>query len=267
LLPVDHGLTTLYQGKTMEAEKTELKSLETDYIETALHGIQELKNNLATQIAHNFRTPLTSVLGFAEILLDDRPLTNEQRVEYARFIQYEGIRLSKLIDDLLELSALEQGKSQLQLDETTLQDMTCEAIRRISEFATARSVSIKADFADTPCCVRCDREKITQAIYQLLHNAVRFTGSSNEVSVSIEVVRKFAQITVRDAGPGIQVEDIPGIFERFGRSYRPEHAFTGAGVGLAIVKHIIDLHRGEIDVQSTLGKGSAFTLRIPQENF
>jgi len=248
----------------MSSERDQARDIESAYIEATLIGIQELKNNLVTQIAHNFRTPLTSVLGFAEMLLDDRPLSDEQRVEYARFIQYEGIRLSKLIDDVLELSSLEQAHVQLNSDDCVLQEIVADAIAKVSDFARGRFVKIDNDFESLPIMVRVDRKKIEQATYQLLHNAVRFTKSENQVSASVRIVEKAAEIDIRDGGPGIPQEDIPGLFDRLNRLHKSDNDPRGTGVGLAIVKHILDLHGGEVRVQSRKGEGSLFTLRIPR---
>jgi len=248
----------------MSSERDQARDIESAYIEATLIGIQELKNNLVTQIAHNFRTPLTSVLGFAEMLLDDRPLSDEQRVEYARFIQYEGIRLSKLIDDVLELSSLEQAHVQLNSDDCVLQEIVADAIAKVSDFARGRFVKIDNDFESLPIMVRVDRKKIEQATYQLLHNAVRFTKPENQVSASVRIVEKAAEIDIRDGGPGIPQEDIPGLFDRLNRLHKSDNDPRGTGVGLAIVKHILDLHGGEVRVQSRKGEGSLFTLRIPR---
>lgn len=243
--------------------RSEAKESENAYIDSALVGIQELKNNLVSQIAHNFRTPLTSVLGFAEMLLDDRPLTDDQRVEYARFIQYEGIRLSKLIDDVLELSSLERGDAQLNLRNHVLQDVVADAIACVSEFARGRMVTVKKDFSETPVNVRIDREKIAQAVYQLLHNAVRFTKSDNEVLVTVKGLDQWAEIGVKDCGPGIAEEEIPVLFESLSRMCSSDPGSLGTGVGLAIVKHITDMHNGRIHVESTKNEGSLFVLSVP----
>ncbi len=247
----------------MHNERVQAKDIESAYIDSTLLGIQQLKRNLVTQIAHNFRTPLTSVIGFAEMLLDDHPLTDEQRIEYARFIQYEGIRLSKLIDDVLELSSLESGEAHLNVRDCVLQEVVTDAIGRISDFAQGRFVTVRGSFVSLPVVIRLDREKIAQAVYQLLHNAIRFTKPNDEVEVTVRVVGESAEIAIRDGGPGIPEEDIPTLFERVGRMYKPEQDPRGTGVGLAIVKNILDLHKGEIRVQSKQGKGSLFTLRIP----
>ncbi len=243
--------------------RSEEKDSESDHIDSTLLNIQELKNNLVSQIAHNFRTPLTSVLGFAEMLLDDRPLTDEQRVEYARFIQYEGIRLSKLIDDVLELSSLERGDTQLIMRDHVLQDVACDAMSCVSEFAKGRVVQIQKNFSLLPVVVRIDREKMVQAIYQLLHNAVRFTRAERPVILGLRAVDEWAEISVKDFGPGINEEDIPALFESISRLLKPEPGGASTGVGLAIVKHIVDLHNGKIRVQSNQGEGSLFVLSIP----
>jgi signal transduction histidine kinase len=247
----------------MHNERGHAKDIESAYIESTLLEIQELKRNLVTQIAHNFRTPLTSVIGFAEMLLDDRPLTDEQRVEYARFIQYEGIRLSKLIDDVLELSALESGEAHLNVRDCVLQEVVSTAIGRVSDFALGRFVTVRRSYTSLPIVVRLDREKITQAIYQLLHNAIRFTQPNDEVAVTLKVDDDSVEISIQDGGPGIPDDDIPTLFERVNKVFKPEQNPRGTGVGLAIVKNILDLHKGDIRVQSKQGKGSLFTLRIP----
>ncbi len=247
----------------MSTSRSEAKDSESAYIDSTLLGIQELKNNLVSQIAHNFRTPLTSVLGFAEMLLDDRPLTDEQRVEYARFIQYEGIRLSKLIDDVLELSSLERGDAQLNLRDHVMQDVVCDAIACVSEFARGRGVKIQKDFCSSPVIAHIDREKIAQAIYQLLHNAVRFTKSDCPVVLTLRAADHWVEISVKDSGPGINEQEIPTLFETISRMWKSELKGPSTGVGLAIVKHIMDLHNGKIQVRSKQGEGSVFVLSVP----
>ena len=247
----------------MDNERHRPKDVEIDYIESTLLGIQELKHNLVTQIAHNFRTPLSSVIGFAEMLVDDRPLSDEQRIEYARFIQYESVRLSKLIDDLIELSALEQGSACLRMRDSVLQTIVSGAVDRIAQFAKVRYVSVKTEWPCDPISMYCDGQKMNQAIYQLLHNAVRLTKPHKEVTVKVAVTDNFAEIEIKDGGPGILENEIPTLFERFGRKYSAEQDPHGSGVGLAIVKHIIDLHGGRIEVFSSSGNGSTFTVHMP----
>jgi signal transduction histidine kinase len=247
----------------MSNSRSEARDSEGAYIDSTLLDIQELKNNLVSQIAHNFRTPLTSVLGFAEMLMDDRPLTDEQRVEYARFIQYEGIRLSKLIDDVLELSSLERGDAQLNLRNHAMEDVVSEAVTSVSEFARGRAVNIQKEFCASPIIARVDREKIVQATYQLLHNAVRFTKLDSPVVLGLRAEGQWTVISVKDSGPGISEDQIPTLFESMSRMWKSAPRGISMGVGLAIVKYIMDLHDGKIQVQSKVGEGSLFELLLP----
>ncbi|HTP12312.1 MAG TPA: HAMP domain-containing sensor histidine kinase [Bacteroidota bacterium] len=246
----------------MEPEQVQRKNSERDHIESTLLGIQELKNNLVTQIAHNFRTPLASVIGFAEILVDEQPLTDEQRVEYARFIQYEGIRLSKLIDDLIELSSLERESIPLSVRLCVLQDVVAEAVGKVAGFARGRYVTVRIDAPVEPVRALLHCGKIAQAVYQLLHNAIRVSKSQCEVRVEIREADGVVEIAVHDDGPGVDDAEIPALVERFGKSYKPELDPFGTGVGLAIVRHIVDLHRGRIRVESKPGEGSTFTIQF-----
>ncbi|HEY6951750.1 MAG TPA: HAMP domain-containing sensor histidine kinase [Bacteroidota bacterium] len=247
----------------MSSEHEATKDSELAYLQTTLQNIQRLKDDLVTQIAHDFRTPLTSVIGFAEILLDDRPLTDEQRIEYTRFIQYEGIRLSKLIDDLIELSSLEGGTRNIDAHSFDVRDIVAAAIGRVSEFARGRLVTLRTEPSPVPVMARCDCEKIAQALYQLLHNAVRFTKPHTEVTISVTSNDDSLEIRIRDLGPGIAQERIPKLLQNPGCMPDPDQDHHATGVGLAIVKHIADLHGGRVNIQSNKGEGSVFTLQIP----
>ena len=250
------------KGGSVDPEQVQQKNTEKDYIESTLLGIQELKNNLVTQIAHNFRTPLSSVIGFAEILVDDRPLTDEQRVEYARFIQYEGIRLSKLIDDLIELSSLERESNSPPMHWCVLQDVVAEAVGKVTGFARGRYVTVRIDAPIEPLRALLNGGKVAHAVYQLLHNAVRVSKSQSEVCVAIRAGDGFVEIAVHDDGPGIEDTEIPALVERFGKSYKPELDPFGTGVGLAIVRHIVDLHRASVRVESKPEEGSTITIQF-----
>jgi signal transduction histidine kinase len=114
-----------------------------------------------------------------------------------------------------------------------------------------------------PIIIKFDREKIVEVLYQLLHNAVRFTKPGGIVNLKVEATDKHVVISIRDNGPGIPARDIPSLFKRFGKLYRQFEETHCTGVGLAIVKHIIDQHNGDITVQSQVGEGSTFIVRIP----
>ena len=238
-------------------------SFDKTYDDSAVFGVQRLKSKIVKQISHEFRTPLTSIIGFAEILEDDIQIAEIQRIEYASYIRNEGLRLTKLIDDLIELDSLEQGQVDLQLKDSEVQQTIRYAVTHIAELAYSKSINISLDLPERPVIVKFDSEKIFQALYQLLHNAVRFTKPGGLVILKGEATDKHVVISLHDTGPGIPARDIPSLFKRFGKHYRQGAETHCTGVGLAIVKNIVDQHNGDITVQSIVGEGSTFIVRIP----
>jgi signal transduction histidine kinase len=238
-------------------------SFDKTYDDSAVFGVQRLKSKIVKQISHEFRTPLTSIIGFAEILEDDIQIAEIQRIEYASYIRNEGLRLTKLIDDLIELDSLEQGQVDLQLKESEVQQTIRYAVTHIAELAYSKSINISLDLPERPVIVKFDPEKFFQALYQLLHNAVRFTKPGGRVGLTVETSDTDVAISIHDNGPGIPAKDISSIFQRFGKLYRLGEETHCTGVGLAIVKHIIDQHNGEIAVESNVGEGTTFIVRLP----
>jgi signal transduction histidine kinase len=238
-------------------------SVESTVDESAHFEIQRLKSRIVNQITHEFRTPLTSIIGFAEMLGEDNQVDEHQRVEYASYIRNEGLRLTKLVDDLIRLDSLEQGHADLQFTESEIQETVRYAIKLVAEPALNKFIRISIEMPNEPVILKFDRERIVHALYQLLHNAVRFTKHGGLMSIQVKAADRHVVISIHDSGPGILARDIPYLFRRFGKLYRPGGEKYGSGLGLAIVKHIVDQHNGDISVQSQVGEGSTFTIRIP----
>jgi signal transduction histidine kinase len=238
-------------------------SVERTYDEPALFGIHRLKSRIVNQISHEFRTPLTSIIGFAEVLEEDVQIDEKQRMEYASYIRNEGLRLTKLINDLIGLDSLEQGQVDLQFKESDIQETIQYALTLVTELAQSKFIDIATELPNEPVLIKFDCERIAQVLYQLLHNAVKFTKPGGLVNLKLEVTGKHVVISILDNGPGIPSKDILSLFKRFGKLYCPGEQTNCYGVGLAIVKHIVDQHNGDITVQSRVGEGSIFTVRIP----
>jgi signal transduction histidine kinase len=253
----------IHHNKLPLRMKSLTKSVESTYDESAIFGIQRLKSRIVNQISHDFRTPLTSIIGFAEMLGEDVQIDENQRMEYASYIRNEGLRLTKLVDDLIGLDSLEQGQVDLQFKESEIQETVRYAIKLVAEAALNKFIHISIEMPNEPVLLKFDHERIIQALYQLLHNAVRFTRPGGLMNLKVETTDKHVVISIQDSGPGISARDIPFLFKRFGKFYRPGDETQGSGVGLSIVKHIIDQHNGDIAVQSQVGKGSTFIARIP----
>jgi signal transduction histidine kinase len=232
-------------------------------IESALFGIQRLKSRIVTQISHEFRTPLTSIIGFASVLEESEKIDESQRTEYARYIRSEGQRLAKIVNDLINLDALEHGQANFLFGEYEIQSIVHHTSTLIEEYAKGKSISISKNLPDTPIISKCDFEKLSQALYQLLHNAVRFTKSGDSIILKTETNGTVVSISVQDNGPGIPEKDISSLFKRFGKLYHPGEETHGTGVGLVLAKHIVDQHGGNIIVKSKVGMGSTFIIQIP----
>jgi signal transduction histidine kinase len=239
------------------------RDAENSSIEMDLFGIQRLKSRIVTQISHEFRTPLTSIVGFAALLEDIEHIDDGQRTEYAHYIRNEGLRLTKIVTDLINLDALEQGHAHFLFEDVEIQNIAYCAVGRIAEFAVGKSISISKELPNIPIISKCDSERMIHALYQILHNAIRFTRPGGSIVLKLETTDTHISISVKDTGPGIPEEDLPSLFKRFGKLYRPGEETHGTGVGLTLAKHIVDQHNGDITVQSQVGKGSIFTIRIP----
>ena len=259
---LQHSVVLYNLSKSLRRESMN-RDTENSSIEMNLFGIQRLKSQIVTQISHEFRTPLTSIIGFAAMLEENEQIDERQRTEYAHHIRNEGLRLAKIVCDLIELDALEQGRVHFLYEESEIQKIIYRAILLILGSALSKSITISKNLPNDPIILKCDSDTITNALYQVLHNAVRFTKPGGSVSLKAEAIDKQAIISVQDDGPGIPAKDIPFLFERFGKLYRPNEEIHGTGVGLALAKHIIDRHGGDITVQSQVGKGSTFIIRIP----
>ena len=149
------------------------------------------------------------------------------------------------------------------MEESEIQETVRYAAKFVAEQALNKCIHLSIEMPDEPILLNVDRERIVHALYQLLHNAVRFTKPCGLINLKVEAADKFAIISIHDDGPGIPEKDIPFLFTRFGKLYRSGEETHGSGVGLAIVKHIIDQHNGDIAVQSKVGEGSTFTIQIP----
>ena len=231
---------------------------------TEVEAAHRMRQDFVANVSHDLRTPLTSVRGYAETLLDGGLEDVEHREEFVRIIRDQTTRLQALVDDLMTLAELERPGAALRLERFDLREPVEHQAAVARDRARRAGLAFEVDSAP-PIEVRADRARIEQVMANLLDNAVKYTERGG-VRVSMGVDGRRAWCAVRDTGPGIPSEDLPRIFERF---YRVDKARSrelgGTGLGLSIVKHIANLHGGEVSVDSTLGHGSTFRFEIPLE--
>jgi signal transduction histidine kinase len=224
------------------------------------------KSEFLANMSHELRTPLNAIIGFSEVLRDGQAgeLGGRQR-EYADDIHTSGRHLLALINDILDLSKIEAGKMTLDLDEVELAPLLQSCLAIVRERALAHGIALKARLAGDLGTVRVDARKLKQMVYNLLANAVKFTGDGG--TVILEARRERAhnlEVSVVDSGIGIAEKDLPRLFAPFAQlDSSLARKYEGTGLGLSIVKRLAELHGGEVSVSSVLGVGSRFSLRLP----
>ncbi len=227
-----------------------------------LSRVDELRRELIANISHDLRTPLTMITGYSEIMRD---IPGENTPENVQVIIDETKRLNSLVNDVLDISKLESGIGTLNITEFNLTESVSETLKRFSKLCEKNGYTI--DFYHSgDIFVRADEKRITQAIYNLVSNAITHTGPSKEIKVKISSAGKWARIEVIDYGEGIEEDKLPLIWERYYKVDRiHKRAALGTGLGLSIVRTIMEQHGGNYGVSSTLGKGSIFYIELNTE--
>jgi signal transduction histidine kinase len=227
--------------------------------------VSRLKDEFVGLISHELRTPLSSILGYLELMRDDdeNPLSEEQ-VQYLGVAERNAHRLLRLVGDLLFTAQV--GSSTFSLDTTVLEigPIVNASVESASPTATVAGVEISATVPEKPIFVLGDAQRLGQACDNLISNAIKFTPRGGKVTVSVDVVDARVVISITDTGMGIPEDELDQLFARFFRaSTATRAAVPGVGLGLSITKAIIVAHHGELDVQSEVGKGTSFILRLP----
>lgn len=226
----------------------------------ALNYERERSDFLAA-LSHELRTPLNVILGFADVLLSevDGPLTAEAR-ENLLVVRQSGSHLRSLINDILDLSALETGRLNLQLKQTSLWNIAADVVRESRLAAEGKHLSIS--LSGEPVEAVADQLRVRQVLGNLVSNAVKFTTRGG-ISVEVGRVGDHATLTVADTGPGIAKEEQAAVFEEYRQSGDWQSRGAGSGLGLAITRRLVRMHGGRIELESKLGEGSRFTVLLP----
>jgi signal transduction histidine kinase len=213
-------------------------------------------------VAHELRAPLGAILGWAHLLR--RQAVQEEMQKGLEVIEQSVHVQAKLIDDLLMMSRMASNKIQLELQAVDLGDLIETAVESVRPAAQEKGIHLHKLHHPEPLVVRGDPTRLQQVLGNLLTNAVKFTPGGCDVQVSLKPLRGWAVITVTDSGEGIAPDLLPHVFDRFRQDPAAARVHGGLGLGLAIARHLVELHAGEIDAQSAgEGRGSNFTVRLP----
>ncbi len=222
------------------------------------------KDRIMSIVSHDLRSPLSGIRGLAELLQGPEAEDPELVREFAHLIQEATEQLLSLVNDLLEVARLESGRVRLQLSPTDLCELARGALRLFEGNVRSKGVKLTLECPETPVVTVLDAPKLTQVVNNLLSNAIKFTPSGGQIWLRIRPLPDAVELQVEDTGIGIPPEHLPHVFEKFGPHQRPGTAGErGTGLGLPIVKHFVELHGGTVQVESTLGAGTRFTIRLP----
>lgn len=230
---------------------------------TKLVKLEEVRKDFVANVSHELRTPITSIKGFTETLLDGAMNEPVIMKEFLEIIQKESDRLHLLIDDLLELSAMEQENFSLQFARVSLNDVINDALTIVSVSLERKKMAIDLEISEQ-IVVEADAGRLIQVMVNLLSNAINYSKEQKKIIISIKQVSGNAIIEVQDEGIGIKQTELVRLFERF---YRVDRARSrdsgGTGLGLAIVKHLVEAHGGLVEVESTINVGTLIRIQMP----
>jgi PAS domain S-box-containing protein len=230
-----------------------------------LEELNRIKEEFVSNISHEFRTPLASIIGFSESISSDPAMIPEHQKEFNEIILAEGKRLARLINDVLDLTRLEKGE--IDLDKTRFNCISLieKVADKFTDEIKKKELNLTKEFPDEEVFVFGDKEKLAQVFYSLLENAVKFTGRGGRISIFAHALYKEFEVIITDTGIGIEKKDLPYIFQKYFRDNKSIEQSSGKSLGLVFVKHIVDLHKGSISIQSEVNEGTTIIVKLLME--
>jgi len=226
--------------------------------------LSRMKSNFMSTVSHEFKSPLTSIRQTAEMLVRGRVPSKEKQQKYYDTILQQSERLSHLIDNILDFSKIEEGQKVFRFENTDIIPLVSDIVGSFQEHTADEGFQISLEISEPIPHVSFDREAMEQVIHNLMDNACKYSGNSRTIELRLFLKGNKVIFSVRDYGIGIRKEEHDKIFSRF---YRAGEELTqtvkGSGIGLTIVKQIVDAHHGDISVESNPDKGSIFTVMLP----
>jgi len=236
---------------------------------TPLRRVEEMRADFVANASHELRTPLASLSGFIDTLQGPARDDPQARERFLAIMKAQAHRMARLIDDLLSLSRVELNAHVRPETPVELAAIVRQVADALQMLARERGVTIALAVCAEPLLVLADRDELTRVFENLVENALKYGASGKRVDVSVERAQAAdgageAIVRVRDYGPGIAAEHLPRLTERFYRiDVGQSRAEGGTGLGLSLVKHVLNRHRGRLGIESRLGEGATFTVRLP----
>jgi len=248
-------------------QQLQARTRELESANERLTELDKLKSGFISNVSHELRTPLTAIGSLVDNMLDGLTgVLNHKQIHYVSGIKDSTERLARLIRDLLDLSVIESGKIELKKAYFPLPSLSHEVAEVLQPVAQEKSIALFLPAMNGDHMAWADRDKITQVLTNLISNAIKFTPPAGRVELALETTGdgRWLQVAVRDTGPGIAQQEARLIFDEFYQINQPGREKTkGVGLGLAICKKLIDMHGGQIGVESVIGNGSTFYFTVP----
>ncbi|NQU59421.1 MAG: PAS domain-containing sensor histidine kinase [Rhodospirillales bacterium] len=247
---------------------TERKHTE-DQLQTALVDAEranQAKSEFLATMSHEFRTPLNAILGFSEMLRSQYfgPLGADNYNIYANDIHTSGEHMLDLVNDMLDVAAIEAGKRPMINEDVDIGEIVKDCVRNVEPAAKNSGINLSLDVPDGAASLYTDKRSIIQIVYNLLSNALKFTKPGGKVLVSVKAADKKISIMVSDTGVGISPDKLPTVTDPFSQTHTdPYITQHGTGLGLSIVKSLVEAYDGELNIESKVGKGTTITVTFP----
>jgi len=228
--------------------------------------MEKMRRDFIANVSHEFRTPITIIRGYAEAFLDGAVANPETGLKYHRLMRDESVRLEKLIKDLLDLSHLQAERCALSKERISLSELARNVTSMFQYQAENKKIRLSSEIPESLPDIAANGGRLVQLLVILLDNALKYTDPGGQIAVKLwKENNNDILLSIADTGIGIPEEDLPYIWERFYKVDKSHSRLTdsGAGIGLAIAKQIIELHQAEVQVESTVGQGTTFTIRFP----
>ncbi|WP_163537170.1 ATP-binding protein [Gracilibacillus sp. YIM 98692] len=235
-----------------------------NHLSTTLERYQTNRNEFFSNITHELKTPLTYVKGYANAIRHEMYQSEDEKNEFLEIIENETDHISNLMDDLMDLSKIEEGKIDLNCEQVDANQLAEDMARRAQIRASEKGLNVDMIPSSTNAYLYADKSRLEQILTNLVENAIRYT-EKGEITLQVKDKKGGVELIVKDTGIGIKKEDIPYLFERFYRVDKSRsRANGGTGLGLSIVKHLVELHDGTISVDSEWNKGTTVSLYFPK---
>lgn len=226
-------------------------------------ALGDLKDQIVNTVSHDLKNPLQIVMGYSAMMMEGKDMSVEDMMDMSAQVYQSAQRMYHMVTNLLDLNHLEDGV-RLELQQLVLQDMVDYILHDFTISAKQKDVTLEKDFPSEPITVDADSVRLEQVFNNLVSNAIKYTPAGGSVRVGVDVQGDHAVVQIEDDGLGIPDEALPDLFQRFYRVESTAHKEQeGSGLGLSIVKAIVERHGGEIWVDSTIGVGSVFSFSIP----